>query len=209
MPVRVKICGITNLEDARAAVHYGADALGFIFFPRSPRYLDPLSAAAIIAELPPFVAKVGVFVDEQLEDILKIVHTARIDTIQLHGSEPPALSADLASTQAKVIKAFRIKDAATLNEIGNYRASAYLLDSYVPGQLGGTGARFNWDLALKAGRFETPIILAGGLDPENVTDAVSKVAPYGVDVSSGVETIPGKKDPEKVRLFIARAKQHS
>jgi phosphoribosylanthranilate isomerase len=206
MPVRVKICGITNIEDARAAIESGADALGFIFFPGSSRHISPESAARIVRELPPFVARVGVFVDAPVETVLNVARGSGMDTVQLHGSETPQAGEEIASTGLKVIKAFRIKDAAALNEIANYRVHACLLDSFVPGQLGGTGAKFNWDLALKAKERGAPIILAGGLDPENVSDAVSKVAPYGVDVSSGVESAPGRKDHDKLRRFIARAK---
>jgi len=207
MPVRVKICGITNLEDARAAVDSGADALGFIFFAGSPRHISPESAAEIISALPPFISRVGVFVDAPVDGILEIAGTTGIDTIQLHGSESPAECVEIAASKLTVVKAFRIKEAASLDLIGAYRASAFLLDSYVSGQLGGTGAKFNWDLAVKAKQSGTPIILAGGLDPENVGDAVSKVAPYALDVSSGVEISPGKKDHAKVRRFISQAKR--
>jgi phosphoribosylanthranilate isomerase len=206
MPVRVKICGITNFDDARAAVEAGADALGFIFFSGSPRHINPEAAGEIIARLPPFVAKVGVFVDAPVAGVLDVARSTGIDTVQLHGSESTVECEEIAAARLKVIKAFRVKDAESLDKIGSYRSHAYLLDSYVPGQLGGTGAKFNWDLAVKAKQFETPIILAGGLDPENVSEAVSKVAPYGLDVSSGVELSPGKKDLEKVRRFIARAR---
>lgn len=206
MSVRVKICGLTNLDDARAAIDAGADALGFIFYSGSARYVTPAAAARIIAQLPPFISRVGVFVDESLESILEIAHTSGIDTIQLHGSESPELCDALARESFKVIKAFRIKDQDSLKQLKNFRTSAFLLDSYVPGQLGGTGAKFNWDLAIQAATFGTPIILAGGLVPENIRDALSKVGPYAVDVSSGVESAPGKKDLEKVRAFIAAAR---
>jgi phosphoribosylanthranilate isomerase len=207
MPVRVKICGITDLDDARAAIESGADALGFIFFAGSPRYLPPESAAKIIAQLPPFVTKVGVFVDAPVSVVLDIARATGIDTVQLHGSEAPSMCEELGATGLKVIKAFRVKNATSLDELVKYRVSAFLLDSFVPGQLGGTGAKFNWDLAVQAKQFGTQIILAGGLDSENVSDAVSKVAPYAVDVSSGVEISPGNKDIDKVRTFIIRAKQ--
>jgi phosphoribosylanthranilate isomerase len=206
MPVRVKICGITNIQDARAATDSGADALGFIFFSGSPRHISPESAVKIVRELPPFLAKVGVFVDAAVEAVVKIARATGMDTIQLHGNESAAISEEIAASGFKVIKAFRVKDAASLDPIAQYRVSAHLLDSYVPGQSGGTGSKFNWDLAIKAKDFGAPIILAGGLDPENVSDAVSKVAPYAVDVSSGVEREPGRKDHDKVRQFIARAK---
>jgi phosphoribosylanthranilate isomerase len=205
MSVRVKICGLTNLDDARAAVDAGADALGFIFFSGSPRYVTPAAAARIIAQLPPFVTKVGVFVNEPVAPLLEIANSVGIDTIQLHGSETPAYCENLPSERLKLIKAFRIKDQSSLTPLRNYRTSAFLLDSYVPGQLGGTGAKFNWDLAIQASAFGTPIILAGGLVPENIRDAISKVAPFAVDVSSGIESAPGKKDHAKLRAFIAAA----
>lgn len=202
MSVRVKICGLTNLEDARVGIDAGAHALGFIFFSGSPRYITPAAAARIISQLPPFVSKVGVFVNEPFESILEIAKTTGIDTIQLHGDETPALCEALTRERFKVIKAFRIKDQSSLQSLQHFTASAFLLDSYVPGQLGGTGAKFNWDLAIQAAALGTPIILAGGLVPENIRDAVAKVAPYGLDVSSGVESAPGKKDHAKVRAFI-------
>ena len=206
MSVRVKICGLTNLEDARVAVDAGADALGFIFFPGSPRYVTQASAARVIAQLPPFVSKVGVFVNETFEMIQEIARATGIDTLQLHGDETPELCEALARERFKVVKAFRVKDQHSLGALKNFHASAFLLDSYVPGQLGGTGAKFNWDLAIQAAGLGTPIILAGGLVPENIRDAVSKVAPYAVDVSSGVESAPGQKDHAKVRAFIAAAR---
>jgi phosphoribosylanthranilate isomerase len=209
MPVRVKICGLTNLEDALASIDAGADALGFIFYPKSPRYLTPEAAAAIITQLPPFVSKVGVFVDESHDHIREIARSTGIDTLQLHGNETPDFTTRLQEQSFKVIKAFRIKDQSTLSQLQSYRSAAFLLDSYVPGQLGGTGAKFNWDLALQAKSSGIPIILAGGLDPENIADAVSKVAPFAVDVSSGVEATPGRKDLSKVRDFITRARKAS
>lgn len=205
MPVRVKICGLTNLEDARVAIDAGAHALGFIFFAGSPRHVTPAAAARIISQLPPFVSKVGVFVNEPLELILQSSRTTGIDAIQLHGDETPEVCEALAREGFKVIKAFRMKDQSSLQSIQSFSASAFLLDSYVPGQLGGTGAKFNWDLAIQAAALGTPIILAGGLGPDNIRDAVAKVAPYGVDVSSGVESAPGKKDHAKVRAFIENA----
>ena len=206
MSVRVKICGLTNLEHARVAVDAGADALGFIFFSGSPRYVTPAAAARIIAQLPPFVSKVGVFVNEPIGPLLEVANSVGIDTIQLHGTENPAYCENLPSKRLKIIKAFRVKEQSSLSPLRDFRASAFLLDSYVAGQLGGTGAKFNWDLAIQASAFGTPIILAGGLLPENIRDAVVKVAPYAVDVSSGVESAPGKKDHAKLRAFIAAAR---
>jgi phosphoribosylanthranilate isomerase len=203
MSVLVKICGITSRLDAEAAIEAGADALGFIFFKQSPRYIAPAAAAQIIAKLPTSVLKVGVFVDEPLERLNQIAEECGLNRMQLHGSE----SCDLCAHVGKpVIKAFRVKDPLSLAPMGDYRVSAFLLDSYVPGQFGGTGAKFNWDLAIQAKSFGTPIVLAGGLVPENVGDAVAKVVPWAVDVSSGVEFSPGVKDHAKVREFIRRAK---
>jgi len=203
MPVRVKICGITNAEDALAAVDAGADALGFIFFAGSPRFVEPAVAQRIIARLPPFVSTVGVFVDETFENVERISGLTELTAIQLHGNEPPAFCAALT---LPVIKAFRIRDKSSLDQLKNYDPSAFLLDSYVPGQLGGTGAKFNWEFALEAKPLGKPIILAGGLTPDNVADAVVKTLAYAVDVSSGVEFAPGRKDAVKMRDFIAAAK---
>ncbi len=203
MTVRVKICGITNVEDALAAVDAGADALGFIFFGGSPRFIEPAAAQAIIGGLPPFVSKVGVFVDETLENVQRISRLTGVSAVQLHGNEAPAFCAALAPA---VIKAFRIKDRSSLSALGSYDRASFLLDSYVPGQPGGTGEKFSWELAVEAKSFGRPIILAGGLTPDNVTQAVEKTVPYAVDVSSGVEFAPGRKDHAKVRDFILAAK---
>jgi phosphoribosylanthranilate isomerase len=199
MSVRVKICGVTNVEDAMAAVEAGADALGFIFYEPSPRYVSPEVAGNIIRELPPFVAKVGVFVNAVEHTMLITAAQIGLDTLQLHGDEPPA---PWRSCSLNTIKAFRVRDADSLRVLPDYDTSAWLLDSFVPDKLGGTGAKFNWDLAVEARKLGRPIILAGGLTPENVADAVRKVRPYAVDVSSGVEAAPGKKNHAKVRAFI-------
>jgi phosphoribosylanthranilate isomerase len=200
---RVKICGITNLRDARAAVEAGADALGFIFFPRSSRFISWREAGAIIAELPPFVARVGVFVDADVGTIRQAIAESGINHVQLHGEEPPGFGEEL---RLPIIKAFRIADESSLKPLERYPAEAFLLDSFTPGQHGGTGATFNWELAVKAKGTGKPIILAGGLTPENVAEAVQKVRPYAVDVASGVEAKPGQKDQDKVRRFISAAK---
>ena len=206
MSVRVKICGITNRGDADAAVEYGADALGFIFYAASSRFIELKAAAEIIGALPPFVAKVGVFVDASLDEILRTTRACGIGVAQLHGNETPEFCNEVGASGLEVIKAFRVKDEASLAALETYRTQGVLLDSYVPGQLGGTGEVFNWNLALRAKEFGRPIILAGGLTPENVAQAVESVHPYGVDVSSGVEASPGKKDLQKVRAFIDSAK---
>lgn len=201
----VKICGITSLEDARAAVEEGADALGFMFYAKSSRNLSPEKAAEIIGNLPASVRKVGVFVDAPIEEIKAVVLTTGVDTIQLHGGESPDICAAL--TGVTVYKAFRVKDATSLAHLKDYCVAGWLLDSYVPGAHGGTGATFNWDLAAAAIKLGTPVILAGGLTPANVEEAIRKVHPYGVDVSSGVESAPGKKDREKIRAFIQAARR--
>jgi phosphoribosylanthranilate isomerase len=202
---RVKICGITNIEDAVAAVEAGADALGFMFFAESKRNITFDSAAGIIRALPPFVSRTGVFVDASEEFIRRAIETTGIDTLQFHGSESPDFCRKFA--QHKVVTAFRVRDAQSLRECLPYRDHAWLLDSYVAGAQGGTGVMFNWDLAVEATRLSRMIILAGGLKPETVGDAVRKVRPYAVDVSSGVESSPGKKDHAKIRKFIEAVAQ--
>jgi len=201
--VRVKICGITSADDARAAVGAGADALGFMFYEPSPRCVTPEQAAAIIAKLPTHVAKVGVFVDADEAAVRTTAAMAGLDTLQFHGSEPPEFCARF---ELRTIKAFRVKDSGSLGQLPDYETDAWLLDSYVQGVPGGTGERFNWDLAVEAKRLGRPILLAGGLTPENVGEADGQVTPYGLDVSSGVEAAPGRKDAAKVAAFIASAR---
>jgi phosphoribosylanthranilate isomerase len=203
MSVKVKICGITRCEDALTAVEAGADALGFMFYQASPRFITHERTAEIIRALPPFVAKVGVFVDATEDAIRRAVTECGLDTLQFHGTESPEFCRKF---ELKVMKAFRIKDSASLKALPAYDREAWLLDSFVPGQPGGTGATFNWDLAAQAKALGGPIILAGGLTPENVAEAVRRVRPYGVDVSSGVESEPSKKDTEKVWSFVQAAK---
>jgi phosphoribosylanthranilate isomerase len=200
--VRVKICGITNLDDALLAVDAGADALGFVFHAKSPRWIVPEQAAEIIKALPPFVLTVGLFVNAGLDFVNATAANCCLDRVQLHGDESPAFCAQVSRP---VIKVFRIKDMASLDLIAGYRVAGYLLDAYSPQAYGGTGLTFNWDIAKEARKF-APIILAGGLTPDNVRQAVETVGPFAVDVSSGVEASPGRKDPVKVREFIRRAK---
>ncbi len=202
MIVKVKICGITSVADALAAVDAGADALGFMFYAPSPRNVSLGAAAEIIRQLPPFVAKVGVFVNPAEDEVRRAIADCGLDTLQFHGEETPEFCRRFS---LKTMKAFRVRDAESLEQTQPYTNEAWLLDSYVAGQLGGTGARFNWDLATGAARRHT-VLLAGGLTPENAAEAVLKVRPYGLDVSSGVESAPGKKDAAKVRTFIAAAK---
>lgn len=210
--VRVKICGITNIEDALASCEYGADAIGFIFHRKSPRFVEPDAAREIVKAIPPFVTTVGVFVDEDAETINDIVKTVGLQVVQLHGNEPPEFCKNI---KGKIVKTFRIKGVRVINigrgeqvvnkEMERYNVSAYLLDTYKEDVEGGTGITFNWGVArdaTKAGK----IILAGGLTPENVKQAINIAIPYAVDVSSGVEERPGKKDLKKVMEFIETAK---
>ena len=199
MSVKVKICGITSAADGLAAAEAGADLIGLMFYDRSPRCVSLELAAEIARAVPPHVVKVGVFVNPP--EGLVTVATARcgLNLLQFHGEEPPEFC-----TQFGVMsmKAFRIRDAESLRALPHYLTDAWLLDAYAPDRLGGTGATFNWDLALEAGKFGKPVFLAGGLTPENVAEAVRRVHPFGVDVSSGVETSPGRKDPVKLGAFI-------
>ena len=206
MSVRVKICGITSIDDAQAAVEAGADALGFMFYEPSPRYLTPEEAGAIIRELPAHVARVGVFVDTDEATIRNTATTAGLDTLQFHGNESPDFCTQF---KLRTIKAFRVKDGESLGQLAGYGTDAWLLDSYVQGVPGGTGERFNWDLAVEAKRLGCPILLAGGVTPDNAGKAVDQVAPFGLDVSSGVEAAPGRKDAAKMATLIASAKGSS
>ncbi|MFA5515135.1 MAG: phosphoribosylanthranilate isomerase [Desulfuromonadales bacterium] len=200
--VKVKICGITNNEDAQHATASGADALGFVFYGKSPRNINPAAARSIIDGLPPFVTTVGLFVNEDPARIREIADFCGLDVLQLHGDENPAACA---FPPLRVVKAMRIKDAESLADHERFTVSALLLDAWVAGSYGGTGETFNWQLAAAVAR-QRPVILAGGLTPANIAEAVRAVRPYGVDVSSGVELTHGKKDPEKVAGFIHNAK---
>jgi phosphoribosylanthranilate isomerase len=185
------------------AAQAGADALGFVFFEKSPRFIDPERAACIIAGIPPFVQVVGLFVNAELDFVNATADSCRLDIVQLHGEESPSFCK---SVRRRVMKAFRVRGMESLAPMADYRVAGFLLDAYVPGSYGGTGGRFDWDCAVAA-KGRGPIILAGGLDPDNVASAVARVTPFGVDVSSGVESRPGRKDPEKVRNFIRNAKR--
>lgn len=196
--IKVKICGTTSLEDALFAIDNGADAIGFIFFKRSPRNISQKEAKEIIVRLPPFVETVGVFVNETSDRVNRIAENCRLGAVQLHGEESPALCRRV---KRKVIKAFRVKNADSLNNMSNYDVSGFLLDSYKEDSSGGTGQIFDWNLALRAKK-QGSVILAGGLNPYNVYTAIHRVKPYGVDVCSGVESIPGKKDQNKIKEFI-------
>ena len=203
MQVKVKICGITRLADALVAADAGADALGFIFYQKSSRFIPMQTARDISRELPPWLARVGVFVNETEQAIQQIAQICQLTAIQLHGNESPAFCQRFS---LPVIKAFRVQNENILSQLEAFSVSAWLLDSYVPGQLGGTGEVFNWQWAREAKEKGRPVILAGGLTPKNIADAVKMVQPYGVDVSSGVESTPGIKDHAMVRDFISYAK---
>jgi phosphoribosylanthranilate isomerase len=204
--IRVKICGITSREDAWVAVEAGVDALGFIFVEGTPRWIEPDAAAAIVVEMPPFVTTVGVFVNRIPEEVESIAASSGISLAQLHGTEPPE---ECGRLRVPFVKAIRIRGEADVAAMHRYKqARAFLLDTYVPDRHGGTGRRFPWEIAARAAR-ESRIILSGGLTPETVAKAVAQVRPYAVDVCSGVESSPGRKDHRKVREFIEQAKQAS
>lgn len=210
---RVKICGITRPEDARLAAEAGADAIGLVFYPNSPRHVSPRQAAAVLAALPPFVTSVGLFVDAPPAFIHELLQTVPLDMLQFHGHETPAYAA---AFKRPWIKALRMRDgadpAAEARRYGAAGARGLLVDSYVPGVPGGTGERFNWE-RLPAD-LELPLVLAGGLDAGNVTEAVRRVRPWAVDVSGGVEVLGvdgrrrgGVKDAAAMRAFIRAARR--
>jgi phosphoribosylanthranilate isomerase len=198
--VRIKICGITNLEDALLAAELGADALGFIFYAKSPRSVAPEAAREIIRQLPPFIVTVGVLVNEEAAAVRDLAARLGLDWVQCHGQESPEYCRSLGR---RVLKAFRIQNEGSLKELASYQgaAQAFLLDTYKKGQVGGTGEIFDWDLARKAQAYG-PIVLAGGLTAANVAQAIEVAQPQAVDVASGVEAAPGKKDLEKLRNFF-------
>jgi phosphoribosylanthranilate isomerase len=198
--VKVKICGVCTLEDARAAVDAGADALGFNFWPDSTRHIEPQTALKVISSLSPIVSTVGVFVNEEASRIVDIASELRLSAVQLHGDESPEFCSMLGSI--KIIKALRVGPDFDLGVIRDYRVDMILLDSSLEGSYGGTGRRFDWRIAIEAKRL-APIILAGGLTGKNVWDAVTHVKPAAIDVCSGVEAEPGRKSLDKLRRFMA------
>jgi len=200
--VRVKICGLTRLEDALLAARLGADALGFNFWPRSRRYLTPEAARAIVDRLPPFVTKVGVFVDQRPDEVLEAAARSGVEVLQLHGDESPE---EVEGYPRPTVKALRLEGPADLHLLDRYRVRAFLLDAPSAG-FGGSGATCDWALA-RAAAERARVILAGGLTPDNLAEAIRAVRPYGVDVASGVESSPGVKDPEKLRRFVLAAKE--
>jgi phosphoribosylanthranilate isomerase len=201
MPTRIKICGLTRLEDAQRSVELGAAALGFNFYPPSPRYIDPAAARAIVRRLPPFVTAVGVFANEtDAGHVISQAREAGATAVQVHGPRFPALH-ELRSVFTLVV-AVAVRQGFKPEELGKIEPSAYLLDTFDPDRPGGTGKTFDWPAARQAKQYG-PIILAGGLTPENVAQAVREVRPFAVDVASGVESAPGIKDPAKLRAFFA------
>ncbi len=194
--VKVKICGITNYKDAAAAVDMGADILGFNFYPKSPRYIAPEEVVKIINKLPAFVDVAGVFVNDSLEHIRKIMRQCQLNWVQLHGDENPEFCQSLISV--KTIKALRIKEKKDIKQAENYFTDAILLDAYNPEKYGGTGISFDWNIV---GHIGKRIFLAGGINPDNVEAAV-KLGVYGIDVCSGIESEPGKKDHKKMKKLF-------
>jgi phosphoribosylanthranilate isomerase len=202
--VKVKICGFTNWPDARCACDAGADFLGFNFYRRSPRYIDPVRARAIVRRLPKGTASVGIFVNEPEDDLVRIAQDVGLKYVQLHGDETPAAVSRLrrALPAVKIIKAVRVRKTFHVKNVSRFRdATAILLDGFDGRRPGGTGKTFDWSLAAPANR-QTPIILAGGLTPENIVEAIRAVRPYAVDVCSGVEASPGKKDRAKIKALM-------
>jgi phosphoribosylanthranilate isomerase len=206
MPVKVKICGMTKVEDALIAAEAGADAIGFVFAEKSPRKISVADAARVSRELPQFLMRVGVFVDAPTDLVYRAMADCGLSLLQFHGDESPEYCVQFG---LMCMKAFRMRDSSTLQILPAYKTDAWLLDAYSPEKPGGTGQRFDWELATEAKKLGNPIFLAGGLTPENVAEAVRTVQPFGVDVSSGVEAAPGIKDHAKVREFIKRAKEAS
>lgn len=206
MTVQTKICGITNIEDALVAVAAGADAIGFILYRKSPRYIEPMMVKQIVAQLPPFVVPVGVFVNEEIKIVRDLMDDCGLALAQLHGEETATYCRELSRP---VLKVLRLKDRSTFLALAEFQGRAgvrgFVLDACSDEAYGGTGQVIDWSLAREAARAAT-VILAGGLTPENVRQAVRAVQPYGVDVSSGVEVAPGKKDHEKVRAFLRAVK---
>ena len=204
--VSVKICGITNWDDAKAAMDAGADALGFNFYANSPRRVAASHAKQIIRHMPGHVTAVGVFVNGSVEEILRIAHTTNVGILQLHGEESPATVERLAR-EYPIIKAFRVGPRFRARELKKFSsASGFLLDGYDADHHGGTGKRFDWGIAREAKRYG-PVILAGGLRAENVIEAIRQVKPFGLDVCSGVEDQPGRKDARKVKRLMAAVRR--
>lgn len=203
MKTQVKICGVTNVADALAAAEAGTDMIGLNFYEKSPRHISLAMAGEIARTLPPFVQRVGVFVNPAEELVMRAIAGCNLNLLQFHGDEPSDFCTQFGLMS---MKAIRVRGEATLQVLADFQTDAFLLDAYAQSGPGGTGEKFNWDLAIEAQKFGKPIFLAGGLTPENVGEAVRKVRPFAVDVASGVESAPGKKDAAKVRAFIQAVK---
>ena len=202
---KIKICGITNKRDAIAAAELEPDMMGFVFYNGSKRYVEPKIVRDIVNELPSFIVKVGVFVDLDRNKVLEIAEECALDMLQFHGDETPDYCV-LFKGSYKIMKAFRIKDGSSLKGINDYDVDFYMLDAHSPKGKGGTGERFAWKI-IENYEFLKPVILSGGLTPDNVHDAIEKLSPYGVDVSSGVESSPGKKDPLLMKKFVENVRR--
>ena len=196
--VKVKICGITNYEDAQAAIDMGADMLGFNFYPESPRYIEPEKAGEIISKLPAFTDIVGVFVNSKLKNILETISCCQLNWVQLHGDEEPKFCESFHSLNIKTMKAIRVRKEDDLKQTEKYFTDAILLDAYHPQKYGGTGFPFDWKII---GHMEKRIFLAGGINPENAAAAI-ELGVYGIDICSGIEEKPGKKDHKKMKMLF-------
>ncbi|OGX15370.1 MAG: hypothetical protein A2166_04525 [Omnitrophica WOR_2 bacterium RBG_13_41_10] len=203
--VKVKICGITNWEDAVASVACGCDALGFVFYKKSPRYISPKNAQKIIRLLPENILKAGVFVNAQEKTIKDIARKCKLNALQFHGDESAQFCRKFKNY--KIIKAFRVKDKLDLENIKKYRVSAYLFDTFIKSKIGGTGKKFDWKLLKQLKNTKRPVFLSGGLNEKNVAEAIKYLRPSWVDVSSSLESWPGKKDPKKIQRFINAVKK--
>ena len=196
--VKVKICGITNLADARAAIDIGADILGFNFYPQSPRYITPEDAAKIIGALPAFVDVAGVFVNATVDEINKAIGVCHLDWIQLHGDETPEFCESFLTLNVKTMKALRVRDHSDIDKAEDYYTDAILLDAFDPARYGGTGITFDWNIV---GHMGKRVFLAGGINPDNAAKAV-ELGVYGIDICSGIESEPGIKDHEKMKQLF-------
>lgn len=201
---KVKICGITNLKDAEAAISYGADLLGFNFYPKSPRYIHPAEAQKIINKLPAFMRIVGLFINETFEHIRGVMDECYMNMIQLHGDESPKFCESLSGLNVRTIKAIRVKDYKDIKAAEKYFTDAVLLDAFDPNKYGGTGLKFDWNII---GNMDKRIFLAGGINPENVVEAV-KLGVYGIDICSGIESSPGKKDLKKMKQLFENIRHY-
>ncbi len=200
--VKVKICGITNYDDAAAALDMGADLLGFNFYPESPRFIPPEKAIEIINKLPAFIDLAGIFVNASIDQIHETKNLCQLDWVQLHGDENPQFCRELLSHNVKVMKALRVKDSSDIKKADEYFTDAILLDAFNPEKYGGTGLTFDWNII---GHIGKRVFLAGGINPDNAADAV-KLGVYGIDVCSGIESEPGKKDHKKMKKLFDNIK---